>query len=1518
MAAWGDEGPDVMWATLAGTKDGDRCNVVVQVACYHKVTNTNLVVAYPCGTSARVVDLIELKADTRSVTLFNVVCKRNGPIPELLVDENSDWVEHRLTEMKDFKAMVEVCSGIGAATYGFEECGIVTQVACEIRPPFGKVFAALHPEASVIVGDLSDPAVVKQICTTAQNPGFLFSGFSCQPYSRGGNQLGFDDVRSQTLHSSLRIAYLLRIPVVVLECVSEASTNRHVRKQLREFCHQCRYHLSEVYLKLENLWPCRRERWWVVLTASALGPVNLKPIPTHVYPTMVKQLLPNDLHVSADHLAQLELDPEELRLFLKYQPDLTKMLLNRQGVAPTFLHSLGSQVKACECGCRSAGFSDNQLSRGLFGVLCRVADEKGGTGRFRHPHPDEVAILTAVPVPSSWPGSLRLILAGLGQQASPPQSLWIVSQVLQHLEQVVLGVNRTRPRVVLDQYLDRIRLQAKEIVEANNPRPFVPENLGDDLDEALMDFSPSQVGRPVQVQPPDELQWKHFGDESSFSLFEEEASKPLVIRLASPFITVGNLRAAEVGLLPARECFAIVDPTTGEEMSNDTFLSGRSVMFQSFVLSSPEPMEVREESPPTEDVEVPVEISPTVPFAIQSSSAAASGVDSSVPMDDVECGPQPPIDPLAALTPNEFLQLRHPSPNNWLAFEQMIKPQMAVEARLQVMDVQESLWADDEIRWHLDRIVTTHGNPEKVFIDPLLATAVVASKNVGLLYQWMRTLAHQPKVIVTVLLHHQHWIPFAWTWTSECLTSFSWDVHGSQHQFGFLHDSLAKIVGAKTFINHLSYRQFALAEHCGVCAVRWIQNFVSGQMLPTSADEAKTLHDSAREMFVEATLGMGLVSRPWVWGRGLDPMVQAKLDELLLQHGVPKSQLEARSALIVQALGIAPLQKILVSTYPWRNLKAMSNQLRPALQLVLPAELDAVLQQKAASGLANPKRRQKKGVQNNAAPMRPPPIDPAKIRVEEGTFVDPADKPLSQLPVSALGPTATGVAIASYAEVQEFLKVGSKVAPHPLAVFLVNVSEQALATSLEWSQCRVAARCAANGEPMLLQGYLVQLGTHMVVPKASSHKIDIGDVAAACMKATVYRDTVQVSWPEFCKSPVKFLLQWLTPLQTCHEGETCDCGKWHTATDSKVKDPILDVWRRQWLSMSFRPVAPDVAEVFAVNIRFAKSVEDLVLPLSGQGGVFLEPKSLDGKDNVPDFHVVWMPRSTLPELQHLRQTNPSIIGIARMGTRLGLRTSSSDATAVAEQVRPGSIVLSQGARLDFELGPLPFGMDRAAVASLCQNIGWKIKPLNPLRTVTNELGTIWHVQACVDPPELVITTKHGEVVVNRMPSKQVVSAMPVAPVVASSATLKLCAASEEGTDPWLKNDPWAASLTKIPAPSVSDPAAGLKQVEARIEKAILAKLPKPIDAMEVDSSAAQQVQDQRIGALEAQVQKLVGHNQHFEQKLDEVQRRTDAQFAQMHHQVQSQIESQGSHIEELFRGQLAQIENLLGKRARTE
>ena len=102
------------------------------------------------------------------------------------------------------------------------------------------------------------------------------------------------------------------------------------------------------------------------------------------------------------------------------------------------------------------------------------------------------------PIPSEWPSNLRLMLAGLGQQANPAQTLWIVAQTIAHVDFNMFGNTSVRPRQLLDQYLDKMRIQAKDLVDSfqfpNN------EDLSEPAVRSIDDFL--AAGRPETVPTP--------------------------------------------------------------------------------------------------------------------------------------------------------------------------------------------------------------------------------------------------------------------------------------------------------------------------------------------------------------------------------------------------------------------------------------------------------------------------------------------------------------------------------------------------------------------------------------------------------------------------------------------------------------------------------------------------------------------------------------------------------------------------------------------------------------------------------------------------------------------------------------------------------------------------------------------------------------------------------------------------------------------------------------------------------
>ena len=1479
----------------------------------------------PCHTPARVKGLI-LNSGVHEVTLVDAKYHGFQMVHTFEVEGDTIVVQHPRVEKCNFLTMLEVCSGMGIATFGFEQVGIQTVIAVEIREAFVNAFKKLHPRTQVIQGDCTCQSTVRSVLSCSERPGVLFGGFSCQPYSRGGAQKGAADPRSTSLHGVLNLGFLCRCSVIVLECVVDASTNRQVRQEIFTFAKQCGYHVAEEQLKLEHVWPSKRDRWWVILSAFALGQINIKPLPFEPPQLVVKHVMPVPKQLTSQEIEQLVLSPDEHAAFLAYQPNLQSMLLQKHGVCPTALHSWGNQVIACPCGCRPSGFSEQTLqTRGIYGVLLPAAGVTVVAGvehaSLRHLHPDELAVLTGV-VPCDWPDSLRLALSGLGQQASPVHALWVGCQILLHVDRLLDGVSPIRPRKLLDQYLAQVREaghaigpQVEEVVEPTAP-VFGNENETSQVG-ALWEENNSFVETCIVLHPP---------------MFQAEQ-----LQLSSKEATVGDLVSAEVALYPL-QLLEVVDSDTNCILDHDVKIGGKTLLLR------PVWDDVYAEGTSAHDIDE-VEVSPTMPFEVQDlddghlghlpckgvsehvelpkvhePSAFDVGQELSlVPVNGVnmvgESANGPVDDPLVKLNQSQLASLQPPAVSTLHALAALASPKMTPGTRVQILESQGFAWADDEIRWHLHDLVRSSGKQDVAVLDPLLATEAAKRPCHRLLYEWLDSLDFVPSVVVTVVCHCGHWVPFVWHFSAACLTGHSWDVPGPPPKFGLLHDALALTLGSRTYTSHVTHRQFSITTGCGVCAVRFVDHVLSNKMLPSNAEEVEQLNKVGRDRFLVAIGKESVISRPWVWAFGLDPSSLLRLQDLLIQHGVPKPELEARVFAIQQAIGLQALQRALVGSAPWRSLKALANQANPQVQLVMPDELREVVQARASQ--KKPKKAKQTNGSNRAMPSRPVSLDPSKLTFDAGAFTNCQGQPLTQLSVAKLGPVATGVALATIDQVEQFLRVGSVVSKSALAAFVINASEASMTTSLPWAQCRVALRCCINNEPILVHGYLVQLGAETVIQSRATFVADVPDVEAACLKIAVYRDAVTQSWEEICKGPVRFILQQLEPLTVCSSSDPqCTCACWHV-TSGSVRDPVLDVWRRQWLNLSFKNAVPESADVFVVNVRVVDSLLGQLLRYSGVAGIFLEPRTLDSRSPTFDYQVIWMPRATVAQLQHLKQTNPAVVGLARLGSRLGLRVAASDLATVSKVVKPEAFVLAAGPKLDFELGPVPYGLDRGMICKMCQGWNWEVKPINPLRSVPGGLGTIWLVQACSEPPASVFSLKGGEVVVTKIQQKANPETVSVTSTVASSTTIELCSLASRveapDVDPLIKNDPWARAIAQG-TPLNNDADNGLKQIEERIEKAVLAKMPAQT-AMDVDAEGSSGV-NARVHALEEQVAKLTKGQQNLEGKVQESSNRVEAQFNQMQHQVAAQLEAHGNQLSDLFRGQMEQIECLLSKKAR--
>ena len=342
-------------------------------------------------------------------------------------------------------------------------------------------------------------------------------------------------------------------------------------------------------------------------------------------------------------------------------------------------------------------------------------------------------------------------------------------------------------------------------------------------------------------------------------------------------------------------------------------------------------------------------------------------------------------------------------------------------------------------------------------------------------------------------------------------------------------------------------------------------------------------------------------------------------------------------------------------------------------------------------------------------------MDPSKLVLDVGAFCVGDDEPLSQIQFSAVGPLATGVALATFAEATQFLQAGKLLTHHGLAILVLNPPTD-FNTSLQWSTLRFAVRCSVNKEPLLVSGVLVQLGQQVVYQYRAKDVLAIPAAEVACARVTVYQDQLDVNWEEFTAKPVKYVVSALSCLQTCRQAD-CACAAWHPKPD-QPQDALLDVFRRQYFNDAGKPVKWDKATSFAVMIRYVKSLEKEVLAASGRNGLYVEPKTEDALKPHPDFQVIWLLQHEFAQVVHAAKCEMHCIGLARAGRRYGLRVHVTHFPKVFASVKPDAVYLAPGDRLTYHCGPWPYGSDRKSMAKTLQASGWECRPLQPLHRRT--------------------------------------------------------------------------------------------------------------------------------------------------------------------------------------------------------
>ncbi len=469
-----------------------------------------------------------------------------------------------------------------------------------------------------------------------------------------------------------------------------------------------------------------------------------------------------------------------------------------------------------------------------------------------------------------------------------------------------------------------------------------------------------------------------------------------------------------------------------------------------------------------------------------------------------------------------------------------------------------------------------------------------------------------------------------------------------------------------------------------------------------------------------------------------------KLRDLLRDKGVAEAHTEERVLAAIKKIGVEKLVEAIHTKNPWNALKALGSQPRINFLWIKPEELERQIRARAASKFQVNRSHQKSS--NGRSKRLDMVMDPTLLELLPDSSETEEKDPAVQLPMSLVGSERSGVAFGSVADVLPFLREGKSLTTDALAVLTTAPVPPESHGLLPVVQLRYPAKYLPTGEPVLIDGSLVQLGDVSMVRVTNKDATDPAPVATSTLKIAIYKDEWEYSWTEFMDSPVKQIMQ-VFPKFTMCRGQKCggQCPKYHPPVDVDLDAVVVDVWARSWQTSKGRRVQPKDADQFQVLIRVPAICAAMLQRLSGSNGLYVEPRVDDGKLPSSEVTVIWLDAATKEEAILKSKTLDRVLAIARFGNKFGVRVAQRDAEQTHSQLHPETPYHGFSIQKVYEVRPLPHGTLRTGMAQLLKGWGWRAKPLQPFKSDSSGMG--WLVGTEDEPPSTVLPTSRGDVTV---------------------------------------------------------------------------------------------------------------------------------------------------------------------------
>ena len=840
-----------------------------------------------------------------------------------------------------------------------------------------------------------------------------------------------------------------------------------------------------------------------------------------------------------------------------------------------------------------------------------------------------------------------------------------------------------------------------------------------------------------------------------------------------------------------------------------------------------------------------------------------------------------------------------------------------LEEKLAEIEDPGNPWGDDEIAWHLEQLAKD-ADSFVAWVDPL----VLASHMVHDTALFLTSEGPFFRVngwLLCVPFVAGHWLPLLGVADGDHVHFSVWDTDSTHFAtLDSVFPRLVKLVGADTFTVTKYLRGATNLQSCGPDAIAQLHFALNHCMAPTPR-LLEHISSTRHWAFVQHIRDDGTCQDAVLRGAGTQTgQLTDQVQELLVSRGVSKSDAIQRTATAMERIGQSKLQQAMRSPFPWSQLKVLGNQCTPPMRWILQHELEEQIRVKAASGqeVGNRAKAKKTKASFQAVKTLPPvTVRPDQIFVADQTFVgvnqDGSTEALKTISITTLGADATGVALCLPEQCRPYLSLQQPISKKALGLLALGEPRPELCAP-RVTEVRFPAKRLGGMEPLLVNAVLVQIGDRPVQKYKPDNCMSLDILQTCVIRFALYRDEHPTEWTAVVDRPIRHLQDAFPPLQLCTQ-DKCGCAKWHSKAEA-VPSPLLDVWSRSFLTSTVRPARPRDAEIFSVMARLPKKLLEVVIQASGIQGIYAEPREEDIREASAEFQVVWLPKQKRDQATVLSKQIPEVMGLARSGDRVGLRVQTVSAEKVAKLIRPDEVFVSAQGRKLFQIGPIPYGTQRQALAKALKEFGWSARPIQVVQSGFSVQGLHWSVQSTEELPNTVLHFRSSEAIITSVTSEPT-QARHVPSVVAAKGTIAkfqpVSKSSSEAKDILQSNDPWA----RFQPSSSASSQVNVSQLVQHVKSEVLAKIPSPVStAPGVDVDMTANHTEARISALEKKIEVLSTAQEQLQASTAKQAAATTKQLAS----INSKVDEQKSELKAMFDQQMNQIEQLLNKRARTD